>query len=349
MDTGTDFIQPEFLNILFFKQKNLVIFPYVDLKHLHYLELFIIGYNVVDLESTALHNLKDILEFESTNDYSQNPTIFFISNVDKPKVKEIMELDDIHCIINSNEKKDLSELVNGSSFIFYNKKSNLFLNYNSKSDLEFEKWLISTSKNKEILQDKIQKIKMTSTKIYTELIQEEKPNLPVILKEYDKKFWQQIIDYTGSYYNIEVLEIQHNSIHNASTRAETNETKDDFSEEYEIIVSTHKPIGKEFILLIHEYRRKKVNPSHLELEELFNPQELYNYLRNRHWKSGIPEEFIRQWAQMKMSGYQLDEHEKEEFENILKVLNIDVSKTQKPKPYQQILKSRENKLLTVLR
>lgn len=39
-----------------------------------------------------------------------------------------------------------------------------------------------------------------------------------------------------------------------------------------------------------------------------------------------------------MSGYQFDEHEKEEFENILKVLNIDVSKTQKPKPYQQILK-----------
>ncbi len=95
MDTGIDFIQPEFLDILCFNQKNLVIFPYVDLKHLHFLELFTIGYNVVDLESTALHNLKDILEFENNNDYSQNPTIFFISNVDKQKIKAIMELDDI--------------------------------------------------------------------------------------------------------------------------------------------------------------------------------------------------------------------------------------------------------------
>ncbi|MDX1797557.1 MAG: hypothetical protein R3255_02805 [Candidatus Lokiarchaeia archaeon] len=63
MDTGSDFIKPEFLNIIFFQQKNLVIFPYVDLKHLHALEKFTVGYNVVDLETTALHNHKEILEF----------------------------------------------------------------------------------------------------------------------------------------------------------------------------------------------------------------------------------------------------------------------------------------------
>ena len=259
MDTGIDFIQPEFLDILCFNQKNLVIFPYVDLKHLHFLELFTIGYNVVDLESTALHNLKDILEFENNNDYSQNPTIFFISNVDKQKIKAIMELDDIHCIINSNEKKDMNELVNGNSFIFYNKKSNQFLNYNynSNSNLEFEKFLISTSKNKEILQDKIQKIKMTATKIFTELNHEEKPDLPAILKEYEKKYWQQIIDYTGLYYDIEVPEIQHDSIHNTSIGVKTNEPRGDFSEEYKIIVSTHKPIGKEFILAYTRIQKEK--------------------------------------------------------------------------------------------
>ena len=78
MDTGADFIQPEFLNILFFQQKNLVIFPYVDLKHLHALELFTVGHNIVDLDSTALHNLAEILEFESSNNYSQNPPRYFV-------------------------------------------------------------------------------------------------------------------------------------------------------------------------------------------------------------------------------------------------------------------------------
>lgn len=95
VDTAADFIRPEFLNILFFQQKNLVVFPYVDLKHLHGLEIFTAGYNVVDLESTALHNLKEILEFEATNSYSQNPTLYFIYNVDREKVKELMMLDGI--------------------------------------------------------------------------------------------------------------------------------------------------------------------------------------------------------------------------------------------------------------
>ena len=65
-------MQPEFLNILFFQQKNLVVFPYVDLKHLHGLENFTVGYNVIDLESTALYNIKEIIEFEANNCYSQN-------------------------------------------------------------------------------------------------------------------------------------------------------------------------------------------------------------------------------------------------------------------------------------
>ncbi|MHA2473798.1 MAG: hypothetical protein ACXAES_11250, partial [Promethearchaeota archaeon] len=103
MDTGEDFITPQFLNILFFQQKNLAIFPYVDLKHLHVLEIFTPGFTPIELESTALHDLKNILEFESTNSYSQSPTLYFIYNLTKEKVKEILTVKDVHCILNTNE------------------------------------------------------------------------------------------------------------------------------------------------------------------------------------------------------------------------------------------------------
>ena len=76
MDTATDFIRPEFLNILFFQQKNLVIFPYVDLKHLHGLDTFTVGHNAIDLESTALHSLREFLEVEVNNSYSQTPDLY---------------------------------------------------------------------------------------------------------------------------------------------------------------------------------------------------------------------------------------------------------------------------------
>ena len=90
MDTGYDFLQPEFLNILFFQQKSLVIAPYVDLKHLHSLEIFTGGYNVVDLDSTALHNIREILELENNNSYSQTPCFFFITNINSNELHEIM-------------------------------------------------------------------------------------------------------------------------------------------------------------------------------------------------------------------------------------------------------------------
>ncbi|MFX0073585.1 MAG: hypothetical protein ACFFAO_21110, partial [Candidatus Hermodarchaeota archaeon] len=103
MDTGTDFITPEFLNILFFQQKNLVIFPYVDLKHLHALELYTVGFNVIDLESTALYNLKDVIQTEANNSYSQNRTFFFITNLNNGKIEDLMEINDIRCVLNINE------------------------------------------------------------------------------------------------------------------------------------------------------------------------------------------------------------------------------------------------------
>lgn len=317
VDTGVDFIRPEFLNILFFQQKNLVVFPYVDLRHLHALEIFTAGYNVVDLESTALHNLKEILEFEATNSYSQNPTLYFIYNVDREKVKELINLEGIRCIINSNE--NVSSLANGRSFIFFNKKSNQFLNYDiDESELELENNLIKDSQDEEILQEKIQKIKIAATRIFKELNKAGNlKNLPDILAEYDKKYWKSILDFTSRYYDINIPDI-------SSIKFKPRKTLKDYSNEYEVLISTNRALGKEFIQLLHEYRSKKVNPAHLELDELYNPQKLYNYLRNHHWKDGIPEDFIHEWREMNISNYQLTEEDQSDFSDILIKLGLEV-------------------------
>jgi hypothetical protein len=106
VDTGYDYITPEFLNLIFFQRKNIIIYPYLDLKHLHSLEIFAVGYNIVDLDATAINNIIDILEHESYNSYSQNPTMFFISNVKNTQLQKIINLDSIHCIININQNLD---------------------------------------------------------------------------------------------------------------------------------------------------------------------------------------------------------------------------------------------------
>ncbi|MFX1470730.1 MAG: hypothetical protein ACFFB8_18995, partial [Promethearchaeota archaeon] len=207
MDTGTDFLRPEFLNILFFQQKNLVVFPYVDMKHLRSLEIFGEGYNIVDLESTALHNLKEIIEFEKSNSYSQNPTLFFIYNATAKKVQEIMQLGGIRCVINANE--NVSSLANESTFIFYNKKSGQFLNYDvMDSELEFEKKLCSDFDNVGTLQDRIHKIKIAALRIFEELNQVGNlENLANILHEYDKKYWHSILAFTSQFYEINIPKI----------------------------------------------------------------------------------------------------------------------------------------------
>jgi len=321
IDTGTDFITPEFLNILFFQQKNVVIFPYVDLKHLHTLEIFTAGHSIVDLESTALHDLKGLLEFESTNTYSQLPSLYFIYNLDKTKVEEVMSLENIRCVLNASE--NVSELVNGSNFVFFNKKSNHFLNLD-ETDLAFEEHLITSSGNKEVLQDTIQKIKVISSRIFAELNQNGTlDNLPQLLKEFDAKYWKKILDFTGSYFDIKIPDVSH--LPSPDRKESPDKTLQDFSDEYTILVSTNKAIGKEFIQLLHDYRSKKVNSSHLVLEQLFNPVELYNYLRNHHWKDGVPESFMDEWIKMNMSGYQLTESDQADFEMIIKRLGLTTS------------------------
>ena len=332
MDSGEDFLTPEFLNILFFQQKNLVIYPYVDLKHLHSLEVFTASYSHIDLESTALNDLRQVLELESESSYSQSPTFYFIYNIERSQVKDVLSMDNIRCVLNSNDA--ISDLADGGRFVFYNKKNNHFLNYSGR-DLEFENHLISSAQSREVLYDSIQKIKSTASLIFAELNNNNSfAKLPEILKDYDSQYWQKILNFTKIFFEINIPKVEKLG-QNPQEKVNKKDNLQDFSDEYEAIVSTNKNIGKEFIQCLHEYRSKKVNASHLELEDMFNPQRLYNYLRNRHWKEGIPPQFLEEWRSMNKSQYKLTEIDHDDFDNIFEKLNISPVR---------INKNEENKL-----
>ncbi len=339
MDTKYDFMLPEFLNILFFQQKNVVIFPYVDLKHLKSLEIFTAGHSVIDLESTALYNLEEII-YEANNSYSQGQSFFFIYGLDSEKLSEILRLQDIRCVLNINE--NVSGLANGSNFIFYNKKSRQFLNYTeSNGSLEFEKHLISTSSNKAILQDKIQGIKNTATKIYYALNEDMELDLPSLLEHYHPKYWNKILRFAEKFFKIQIPEQyfkEEFNVKSPKTLESINSPDElaDFSHEYELIIKKNNLIAQEFIQVLHSYRSKKVNSSNLDLPELYNPQKLYNYLRNHHWKDGIPADFIGEWVRMNNTNYPLKDKDIEDFESIFKKFNIE------KKPLLDILVAKED-------
>ncbi len=321
VDSDLDFITPEFLNLVFFQQKNLVIFPHVDLKHLSSFDNFTIGYNLIDLESTALFNLKDMLTSDSGANYSQTPNLFLIYNLNKDKLKELLELSNIKCILNVNE--NVSQLANGQEFIFYNKKMQKFINieFNEK-ELEFENLLISSSKNSIILKDKLQQIKNTATQIYMELNDNyESKNIPKFLSSYNKKYWNKIIEFTSSYYQIE---IPRKLLKDDGTNRFSKTNKDflDFSDEYESIISKNLQIANEFVQTLHNYRSQHVNPSNLELDQLYNPLSLYNYLRTNHWKDGISSDFLQDWVQMRNTNYRLKDSDLTDFEELLRSLRI---------------------------
>ncbi|TFG28665.1 MAG: hypothetical protein EU532_04815 [Promethearchaeota archaeon] len=323
MDTGIDFIQPEFLNILFFQQKNLVIFPYVDLKHLHALEIFTVGHNIIDLESTALYNLKEIIEFETNNSYSQNYSLFFIYNLNREKISEILEMSGIRCILNTNDK--VSDLVKDDAFIFYNKKNKTFLNYNKIDvELDFEKYLINSSENETILYERIQHIKILATKIFNEI--NKNPNsyeyIPEILKEYEMNYWERILNFTKLYFNIEIPNLnftQKKYLTNNCTynnNAEQNAQFVRLLNEYQYLTSINKHVTNEFIQTLHHYRSLKVNPRYLDMEQLYHPQKIYVYLRTHHWKDKIDTEFFKEWIQMRITGHKLTEQDITDFEKI---------------------------------
>jgi hypothetical protein len=65
-----------------------------------------------------------------------------------------------------------------------------------------------------------------------------------------------------------------------------------------------------------------VNAANLEVDELYYPHKLFNYLRNNHWKKGIPSEFVKDWVKMSQTGYSLTEDDKADFIRLFQNLGI---------------------------
>ncbi len=322
MDTKYDFISAEFLNILFFQQKNLVIYPYVDLKHIHSIDCFTVGYEVVDLDSTVLHNLREIIEFEVSSSYSQQPTFYYILNAKMEDIKILLEAPNIHCVINTHE--NVEHLANSDKFIFYNKKNNSFLNYApERVNLSFEQHLIQTSQNEQILLDEILKIKSVATRIFVDLNnRNNSDNLPKLMHDYDQIFWDKILAFTRLYYKIQIPKFERPK---EMPKKKFSKPLKDFSSEYEDILKTNRKIGQKFIQLLHNYRFEKVNPANLEVEQLYYPKKLYNYLRNHHWEKGIPPDFLSKWVQMIGTKLQKNENDLLDFQIIFEKLKLPVA------------------------
>lgn len=337
MDTGYDFISPGFLNILFFKQKNLVIYPYVDVKHIHSLDCFTVGHDLIDIDSTGLDNLHDIVEFETSNSYSQQPTLYYLLNVNAEDLEKLMESPNIRCIINASE--NVEHLANGNYFIFYNKKNKTFLNYQpERENLAFEQQLIRSSQNEQELLDNVLKIKRTATKIFSDLnANANSGNLPTLLSDYEQKYWDKILTFTQLYFNIQIPKFIRPKI---SSKKKYSVPSKDFSKEYEFILKTNRKIGQKFIQLLHDYRADRVNSANLEIDQLYYPKKLYNYLRNRHWTKGIPQEFITNWVQKLNINSHLDESDRLDFQIIFDKLRIiPVKKINTPKEIKTSKKS----------
>ena len=322
MDIGDDFITPEFLHLLFFEQKNVVIFPYVDLKHLRSLDLFAVGFETVDIDSTVIHNLNEIIEYECNSSYSQLQTLYFILNPSLEELEKLVDSTKLRCVINS--KENVESLANGIQFVFYNKKNNTFLNYEFESrDLSFEEEIIRSSPNKQAIMDELLKIKSVSSKLFAELNQNSNSeNFPEILDEYDQKYWNKILKFTELYCQIEIPEF---SRPDQLPKRKNSSKEIDYSAEYEVIIKTNRKMGRLFIQLIHDYRYDKVNPANLEVNQLLYPQKLYNYLRNHHWKKGMPKEFAITWLKSVTKDFSEPEEALMEFQVILNKLQISYS------------------------
>ena len=307
VDSGYDFLTPELLNLIFFQQKSLVIFPYVDQKHLKLLEVFAVGHSIIDLDCTSVEDVLSIVEFES-GAYSQTPNLYFIYNATKDIIASLLDRETVHCIVNTHE--DVSQLVSGQNLIFYNKKSRKYLNHEFDSqDLRFEKELIDQSRgNALILQDLLLHVKSIATQVYVAIVEENNNvSIPSLFNQQAGKFhskhWSRILEFMENYFKIQsppdvikkVQEVKVFGNGGTSTQTRINNPLADFSSEYELIIAVDRAIGNAFVQALHEYRSKHVNSANLEISQLYNPKELYNYLRNHHWKNGIDEIFVDEW------------------------------------------------------
>ena len=308
VDSGHDFIIPELLNVIFFRQKSVVIFPYVDQKHLKSLEIFCVGYSVIDLDCTVLDDVVSIIDHE-VGTYSQSPNFYFIYNASKDIIASLHDRENVHCIINTHE--DVSQLVSEHSLVFYNKKSKKFLNWAfDVNELGFENYLFAQFQgNASLLHDSLIQIKSVATRIYTALMETNNlPSIPILFNEqsntYPSEYWDRILGFMERYHDIRTPKeiytgLQELKVYGNGGSPTTSQAKksvlEDFSAEYDLITSTDRAVSNAFVRALHDYRSKHVNSANLELSQLYNPKELYTYLRNHHWKDGVDEKFVEAW------------------------------------------------------
>jgi len=276
----------------------------------------------VDIDSTVIHNLNEIIEYECNSSYSQLQTFYFILNPSFEELEILVDSPKLRCVINS--KDNVESLANGDQFVFYNKKNNTFLNYEFEGrDLSFEEEILRSSPTTQAIVDELLKIKSVSSKIFAEVNQNNSSdNLPAILGEYDQKYWNKILRFTELYCQIEIPEFNR-PIQLPKKKSSSKEI--DYSAEYEVIIKTNRKIGRSFIHLIHDYRYDKVNPANLEVLQLFYPKKLYNYLRNHHWKNGIPKEFAINWLKNTTKDFSDPEEALTEFQVLLNKLRLPYS------------------------
>ncbi|TXT61008.1 MAG: hypothetical protein BAJALOKI1v1_1190010 [Promethearchaeota archaeon] len=322
MDTQYDFITPEFMHLLFFQQKSLVIYPHVDLEHLRGLEVFTVGYTMIDLESTALYDIKEVISNDSSNSLEgHNPNFYLVYNLDKKKALDLLDLKNVHCILNINQ--NATELLpkNESQFIFYNKKTNKFLNYDfEKVDLKFEQIILSLAQTYEMLHDELNRIKIEANQLFIEINRNpEDICLSNILKRYDEHEFKKLLEFTQNYYTITIPE---NITGEAPRFQRMPGGVIEYSHEYNFIIDKNKKLREEFIQLLLEYKLTQLNDHHIDQQKVYAPQDLYTYLRKDQWKQGIPSKFLTQWIDMKLSKSSLESRDYDDFEEILHYFQI---------------------------
>jgi hypothetical protein len=337
MDSKQDFIHPALIHYLFFRQKNLIIFPYVDLKHLiEGLEPYSVGHNLIDLDMTAIFDLELVLG--SQDSYTERPNMYILYNCSKKQLKQILKMENLRCIININKKIE-QDFINGYNYILYNKKQKKLLT-DLCSNLEYEKELIKNSEKIITLHNELQKIFIEATSIFECISQGEERKVLDSLSKYPNSIRKKLLDFIELYFKIIVpkkenllLSVPEKPIKKSfrdkkktKGRSITNssESKAQFLKEYNRIVE-HANIGREFIQLLHNYKANHVNQSNLDIDQLINPSKLYSYLRMHHWKKEIPPEFIKDWVQMKNTQGNLEEETKLELKELLRNLNIPIT------------------------
>ncbi len=316
MDTEYDIISPEFFYLLFFKQKSLIIYPYIDLKHLIPLECFLVSYNIEKLDGTALYNLSEIIEYGSISTHNHNPTFFIITNVNREEIEKLIKIKNFHCIINTKEGVS-DNLISNSDFIVYNKKTKTFLNQDfSNIDLSFETEIIQKSSSLEFLADEIQSIKNLGNRIYLEFNKTGKIKDNIyLLSEFKPQYHKKILEFVSSYYDIVIPVYIPKELNQPNKNTGSKIIK-----QYQKIQKINLKIFSIFKTLLQDYK-KNFDDSNLTTKQLF-PKNFFVYLREHHWKNGIPRKFLNNWHSRLISQMNPNDEDHTEFKQILTILDV---------------------------